>query len=136
MDIMAFVKPKREVIYVFDDTSVKEALQTLEKYRYTSIPILNRDGYYVGSISEGDFLWEIKKNYQCDFDDMANKSVSSVKRHRDYKVVNINAGMDELILKAADENFVPIVDDKGIFIGIVTRKTILSYFFDHKFVVL
>lgn len=136
MDIIAFVKPKREVIYVFDDTSVQEALHTLEQYRYTSIPIINREGFYVGTISEGDFLWEIKKNYQCDFDDMANNTVSSVHRHRDYSTVDINAGMDELIVKAADQNFVPIVDDKGIFIGIVTRKTILNYFFDHKFVVL
>ena len=36
--------------------------------------------------------------------------------------------MDELYELAMNQNFVPVTDDEGIFIGIVTRKNIIKYF--------
>ena len=33
----------------------------------------------------------------------------------------------ELVERASNQNFVPVVDDNGIFIGIVTRKDVLLY---------
>ena len=90
----------------------------------------------MGTITEGDFLWEIKKLNDFNLKKADSMLAGSVHRHRDYVPVRISATMDELILKAADQNFVPIVDEQGIFLGIVTRKMILNYFFDHKFIVL
>jgi len=133
---MSFLKPKSEVISIYDDTSVKTALEQMEKYRFASIPMINREGRYVGTITEGDFLWEIKRINDFNLKKADSMLSGSVHRHRDYIPVKLDANMDELILKAADQNFVPIVDDTGIFIGIVTRKMILNYFFDHKFIVL
>ena len=136
MKIMSFLKPRSEFVCVYDDTSVKTALEEMEKYRFASIPVLNREGRYIGTITEGDFLWEIKKMGDFNLKKADNIQVGSVHRHRDYVPVQLDANMDELILKAADQNFVPIVDNAGILVGIVTRKMILNYFFDHKFIVL
>ena len=38
------------------------------------------------------------------------------------------ADMDELLQLAMSQNFVPVVDDRGMFIGIVTRQDIMRYF--------
>ncbi|MDD3192182.1 MAG: CBS domain-containing protein [Bacilli bacterium] len=136
MNILAFVKPKNEVVFIYDDETIQDALERLESHRFTSIPILNREGNYVGTLTEGDLLWHIKNEYRFNVKKAEKMPVSSIGRVRDYVSVNIDAKMDELILKATTENFVPIVDNHNLFIGIVTRKNIIDYFFEHNFIVL
>lgn len=136
MKIVAFVKPKNEVVLLYDDHSIYEALEIMEKHRYTTIPIISREGNYIGTLSEGDLLWYLKNKESFDVKSMEKKHITEVKRHRDYQAINIDANITELIVKAADENFVPVVDEHQLFIGIVTRKTLLNYFFEHNFIVL
>jgi CBS domain-containing protein len=136
MNIVAFVRPKEEVVFLYDDYTLTEAIEKLEKFRYTSVPIISRDGYYVGTLTEGDLLWDIKKHDDFCLSKANDRLVSSVKRNRDYQAININSNITELISKATDENFVPVVNDHNMFLGIVTRKTILNYFFEHNFIIL
>jgi CBS domain-containing protein len=136
MEIMAFMKPKVEVVFVFDDQPIREAMEKMEKYRFTSIPILNREGFYVGTLTEGDLLWEIKKTENFDLKKTESVPVGKVRRFRDYEPIHLSANIDELIIKASNENFVPVIDSHDLFVGIVTRKTLLNYFFEHNFIVL
>ena len=136
MDISAFIKPKNEVIFVFDDQSIHDALETMEKSRYTSIPILSREGKYVGTLTEGDLLWEIKNSAEFNIKKAEKILVGKMHRLRDYESIHISANIDQLITKASNENFVPVIDDHELFVGIVTRKTLLDYFFEHNFIVL
>jgi CBS domain-containing protein len=136
MKILPFIKSKSEVVFVYSDDTVKDALKKLEKCRFTSIPILDREGYYVGTLTEGDLLWGIKENNNFNFDRADGLLISNFKRHRDYLTINIEANMDELISKAMNENFVPVVDAHNLFIGIITRKSIITYFLEHNFIVL
>lgn len=136
MKILSFIKPKSEVVFVYRDDTVKDALAKLEKTRFSSIPILDREGYYVGTLAEGDLLWGIKEISNFNVNHADNLLISDFKRHRDYLAINIDANMDELISKAMNENFVPVVDSHNLFIGIVTRKSIINYFLEHNFIVL
>ena len=136
MKILPFVKPKSEVVFVYDDDTVKDALAKLEKHRFSSISILNREGYYIGTLTEGDLLWGIKESNNFNINKADSLLISSFRRHRDYLTINIDANMDELISKAMNENFVPVVDSHNLFIGIVTRKSIINYFLEHNFIVL
>ncbi|MFA6611576.1 MAG: CBS domain-containing protein, partial [Bacilli bacterium] len=120
MKILSFIKPKSEVVFVYRDDTVKDALAKLEKTRFSSIPILDREGYYVGTLAEGDLLWGIKEISNFNVNHADNLLISNFKRHRDYLAINIDANMDELISKAMNENFVPVVDSHNLFIGIVT----------------
>ncbi len=135
MDIQSFMKPLPEVVFVYDDHTVKEALAILKKYRYQSIPVIDRKGRYIGSLSEGDLLYAITDAGKAAEGALAQR-VGQIRRNREYVAISVHASVNSLIGKAADENFVPIVDDAGILIGIVTRKTLLNYFFEHQFVVL
>jgi len=136
VNILAFVKPKNDVVFVYDDDTVKDALVKLENHRFTSIPVLNKDGNYIGTLTEGDLLWNIKNIVNFSMKQAEKMSIKELKRFRDYEIIEITANMSELINKATTENFVPVVDQHGLFIGIVTRKEIIKYFFEHNFIVL
>ncbi|MCM1513651.1 MAG: CBS domain-containing protein [Anaeroplasma bactoclasticum] len=132
MNILFFLKPKQQVVYIYDDFTIRQALEKMEYHRYTSIPIINKEGDYIGTLSEGDILWEIKNRHQFNLNEAENTKISDVKRFRDNLPIDISAQIDDLILKATVQNFVPVIDDRKKFIGIVTRTDIIKYFFENQ----
>ena len=130
MNIMFFLKPKSEVAHIYDDDTVRQVLERMEYHRYSCIPMLNRQGNYVGSITEGDLLWWLKGNHNLNLKLAEMVSIQEVGRRLDYKPVRAEAKMEDLMEKAMEQNFVPVVDDQGNFSGIITRKDIIGYFYD------
>ena len=130
MNIMFFLKPKSEVAHIYDDDTVRQVLECMEYHRYSCIPMLNRQGKYVGSITEGDLLWWLKGNHNLNLKLAEMVSIQEVGRRLDYKPVRAEAKMEDLMEKAMEQNFVPVVDDQGNFSGIITRKDITGYFYD------
>ena len=130
MNIMFFLKPKSEVAHIYDDDTVTQVLERMEYHRYSCIPMLNRQGKYVGSITEGDLLWWLKGNHNLNLKLAEMVSIQEVGRRLDYKPVRAEAKMEDLMEKAMEQNFVPVVDDQGNFSGIITRKDIIGYFYD------
>lgn len=131
MNAIQLLTPKNEVAYLFDTMTLRQALEKMEHHRYTCIPILNKEGEYVGTITEGDLLWGIKNQYNLSLKNAEEILLTEISRKRDYQPVNINARLDELVVMAMTQNFVPLVDDRKAFIGIVTRKDILQYCYNH-----
>ena len=130
MNIMFFLKPKSEVAHIYDDDTVRQVLERMEYHRYSCIPMLNRQGKYVGSITEGDLLWWLKGNHNLNLKLAEMVSIQEVGRRLDYKPVRAEAKMEDLMEKAMEQNFVPVVDDQGNFSGIITQKDIIGYFYD------
>jgi CBS domain-containing protein len=126
MNVLFCLTPKEKVAYIYDDYTIRQALEKMQVYRYKSIPILNRKGDYVGTLSEGDLLWYIK-DHQLDFDKTELISVSKVPRNKDNVSVKIDTNMEDIIDVSTRQNFVPVLDDYGAFIGIITRKEIFNY---------
>jgi CBS domain-containing protein len=137
MNILSFMKPAHEVILLHSDETLKVALERMTKHRFTSIPIIDREHHYVGTLTEGDILQYILNHQECfSGDDMDKVFVKDIKRLRDYETVGVNATLTLLLSVAKNENFVPILDQNDKFIGIVTRKSLIEYFFTHNFMVL
>lgn len=130
MNLFYFLTPKAEVAYLYDDFTVRQALEKMEYHRYSSIPILNRKGEYVGTITEGDLLWGIKQEYNLDLQAAEDLPVMRIPRKRDYRCVSIDTGMEELISAAMHQNFVPVIDAKKSFIGLVKRNSIIQFCYD------
>lgn len=128
MNILFYLKPKATVSYLFSDFTVRQALEKMERERYTTIPVLNKDGSYAFSLSEGDILWAIKAQKDFSVKKAEELRIDTLKLYRDYKPINVNENIENLIQIATDQNFVPVVDDRGMFIGIVTRKDIIKDF--------
>lgn len=130
MNILFYLMPKSELVYIYDDFSVRQTMEKLEHRRFTSVPILNRKGNYVGSLTEGDILWGLKERGITDIRQTEDIPIRQLKRCRDNEPVNINCDMEDLVMTSMNQNFIPVIDDNRIFIGIVTRKSIISYCFD------
>ncbi|EGG84859.1 hypothetical protein HMPREF9477_00586 [Lachnospiraceae bacterium 2_1_46FAA] len=127
MNILFFLKPKSEIAFIHKEDTLRQAIEKMEYHKYSSIPMINIDGKYVGSITEGDLLWGIKNKYNLNLKEAELIPITEIDRRTDYQAVNINADIEDLVEKAMDQNFVPVVDDQGNFIGIITRKDIIGY---------
>ena len=129
MNILFFLTPKSDVAYIFEDETLRQTVEKMEHRKFSCIPILNKEGKYTGTISEGDLLWGIKllNINSTDLKEMENVSIMAIPRRATYKPVNADADMEDLLDRAINQNYVPVVDDKGSFIGIITRKEIIKY---------
>lgn len=130
MNVLFFLTPKTDVAYVSEDDSLRQVMEKMDYYKYSAVPILGEDGKYKGTITEGDLLWKIKQYGKFDIKEMEDISVMSIDRRVENITVNINKNIEELVLKLMDQNFIPVVDDDDVFIGIVKRRDIIEYFFN------
>ncbi len=126
MNISFYLIPKSEVTYLMAEESIEEALHIMYNKRYQAVPIINKEGKYVGTVTEGDFLWTLKDEYDTDLEDMKKEKVGAISKNWDYRPVSIDANIKKLDQYIVNQNFVPVVDSRGIFIGIVTRKKIIE----------
>lgn len=130
MNILFFLKPKNEVAFIYDDHTLRQAMEIMEFHKYSSVPVISRAGNYVGTITEGDLLWGLKKRDLLNLHDAENVPIMDIERRMDYRPVRADANMEDLIGRAMEQNFVPVVDDQGNFIGIITRKDIIGYCYE------
>ena len=130
MNILFFLKPKSELAYIYDYHTLRQALEIMEHHRYSCVPIFDKDGKYVGSITEGDLLWGVKKMNLMNIKEAENISIMKIERRRAYQPVSIDANMEDIIGRAMEQNYVPVIDDQEHFIGIITRRDIIGYCYD------
>jgi CBS domain-containing protein len=127
MNIAFFLTPKNEVIYEYLDATMRQVIEKMEYHGYTAIPLIDKEGKYVGTLTEGDLLWKLKSTPDLNFKNTENVRVTDIPKRRKHKSVSINSTVESLISLAINQNFVPVVDDNGIFIGIIKRSDIINY---------
>lgn len=130
MNIAFFLTPKNEVIYEYLDATMRQVIEKMEHHGYTEIPLIDKDGKYVGTLTEGDLLWKLKNTPDLNFKNTENVRISDIPKKRKHKSVSINSDVESLIYLSTTQNFVPVVDDEGIFIGIIKRGDIINYCFN------
>ena len=132
MNIASFLLPKVEVTFLYDHMTLRQGLEKMRRYGYTAIPVIDREDRYVGVVSEGDFLWNILER-NSSLDDITMKrseqmTIRDILQMGKVKPVCIDTNMEELLGQAQNQNFVPVIDDRNVFIGIITRSDIIKYF--------
>jgi CBS domain-containing protein len=127
MNIAFFLLPKKEVAFLSMESTLRQTLEKMEFHRYTAVPILNSDGEYMGTVTEGDLLWFIKNTTKLSFEEASKYSLSDVPLRLQNKSVLIDSNMEDLITLVKAQNFVPVVDDTNKFIGIVRRSEVIDY---------
>lgn len=126
-NILFSLTPKAMCAFLYDDYTVRQALEKMEAAGYSSLPILNKRGEYRGSLTEGDLLWALKNMCYMDMRQAEAHRIMSIAHRKDYIPVKVTANMHDLVDRAKSQNFVPVVDDKDTFIGIITRSAIIQY---------
>ena len=132
MNILFFLTPKCDVAYLEEDYTLRQALEKMEFHRYSTIPILTKDGKYYGTMTEGDLLWEIKNDLHMELKDTEKIRVADIPMKNHYEPVKVNASMEDIMKRASRQNFVPVVDDSDHFIGMIRRKELINYLYEHS----
>ncbi|RTR26576.1 CBS domain-containing protein [Robertmurraya yapensis] len=136
MNIAFFLLPKSEVVYLNFNRTMRQALEKMEYHRYSAIPIIDHDGKYIGTLTEGDLLWKLKNTPDLNFRNTDQIMLSEIPLHVKNEPISVNEEMEAIIARAKEQNFVPVVDDNGIFIGIIRRREIIEYCANQLFKVL
>ncbi len=126
MNILFFLTPKSEVVHVLDTDEIREVLRKLKSHKFSSIPILNKDGNYLGTVKEGDLLWFLE-SAQTVSDTVLNTNIMEIPRRLTNETVKVDTNVEDLFTALISQNFVPVIDDSNIFIGIIKRRDVLSY---------
>ena len=139
MNIAFFLTPKNQVAYLYDDCTLRQSLEKMRYHGYTAIPVIDRKGCYVGALSEGDLLWQLVSRDEEgqtrlieDIRSTETICLHDVLRRDRTPPARITASVEELLHKSLDQNFIPVIDDSGVFIGIVTRRNIIRYFWERN----
>ena len=137
MNIAHILVPKQDVVYMYDDFTLRQGLEKMKNSGYTAVPVIKRLNKYVGTVSEGDFLWYLVDEQENGLHKVSKKNVEGVPLKKILKKdnippVRITAAIEELLAKVLNNNFIPVVDDRNAFIGIITRRDIIKYFTSKK----
>ena len=127
MNILRFLTPKSSVAYILDDDTLRQGLEKMRARKYSDVPVLDKDGKYVGTLSENDVLWTMMKEDKFDLRSLEGIPVRSAMKSEQSPVSNL-APMRELLDRVKEHKFVPVVDDRDVFIGIVTRSRIIKHY--------
>lgn len=126
MNVLFFLTPKSEVTYIYEDYKISQVMEVMEETGYTAIPMIDRQGHYVGSVTEGDILRVIREKRELNLECIGEIAVANIHRKTQIKPVSGTADMVDMIKRALEQNYVPVVDDENIFSGIITRRDIIQ----------
>ena len=125
--IVSFLTPKRETFYIDEDSTIRQVVEKMDFHKFTVIPLLNKKGQYIGSLSEGDILRYIKSRTNFNLEAAESIKIIQVSKYRSYEAMKIDEDVSKLIRLLLQQNFVPVVDDRKTFIGIIKRSTLMNF---------
>ena len=132
MNVISMLTLKAHLAFLYDDFTVRQGLEKLQRSGYTALPVLSREGVYMGTVTEGDFLWSILDRGDNSMRAQERVKLKTILRPDFNPAVGIGVGMEELVERAMKQSFVPVVDDRGMLVGIVTRQSIIRHLVEAK----
>lgn len=131
MNILRFVIPKSLVTYISDDNTVRQALEKMSYHRYTAISVIDSEGVYLGTLRNHDVFEYFRLQGKIDMKAAEEDNVLSILKRESAAALPHSATMNELVDMVKEHNHVPVVDDRGCFIGIILRRDVLNFLFEH-----
>ena len=129
MNPAMLLTPKSEVSYLVEDCSVRQGIEKFKAHGFSAVPLVSRDGVYLGTIRDKDFLSYILKTGELDLKQMEDIPITELVFEGFNPAVSIDAEMELLFHEVTERNFIPVVDSRQRFVGIITRKAVLNYAF-------
>lgn len=129
MDMMHYFTPKSNTFYICADCHVRQALETFARHKFSVVPVVESDGTFISTISEGDLLRYIHTVPDLCITDETDVPIAQIEKYRPYRALNLRASMETILRLSLDQNFIPLVDDRNCYIGILKRKAIIEYLY-------
>ena len=125
--IISLLTPKKITSFLLDISTIRQAIEKFDAHKFSVVPLVDLEGHYVGTLSEGDVLRFIKNHSNFNLKLAENMAVKDIDHYRPYQAVKVDALISEVFALSLEQNFVPVVDDKDVYIGIITRKAVIQY---------
>ena len=125
-NVLFLLTPKNQVACLVETMTVRQALEKMKAHGYMAIPLISGNGEYIGTISEGDLLWYVVRNGEFDYRKMEETKITDLLRKGYTPAVKVDAGIEEIVENIVNYNFIPVVDDRNVLMGIVTRRRVLQ----------
>ena len=126
-NIFDFLTPKGMTQYIDEHFTVRQALEKFDAHKFSVVPVIDKQGNYINTISEGDLLRYIKNECHFDIKVAESKTIDTIERYRTYQALSINCKIEDVTALSLSQNFIPLVDDRNKFIGIVKRSDVISF---------
>ena len=130
MNIITLLTPKDQTFYLDSHATIRQALEKYDYHKFTVVPLIDKEGHYVTTLSEGDILRYIKNNCNFDLEVAESQTVDFIEKYRPYKALDIQSSIKDVIRLLYEQNFIPMIDDRGMYIGIIKRKGIIQFLND------
>lgn len=127
MNIAQIMIPKVCTVFLHEHNTVRQGLEVMTRHGYSAIPVLDEAGGYVGSVSEGDFLRHVLVVGSTDLRAHEQYRIAALVRRDFCPPLSIGAEDETVIEAIMNQNFVPIVDDRGALCAILTRRAVIGY---------
>ena len=131
MNLALFITPKTAVAWMPASLTVRDAIDRMQEHGFSAVPVLDDDGVYLGTLTEGDLLRAVMRtggfSIAAPDGGLDELVVEDVELRHDNRAVLVVADISAVVEVAVDQNFVPVIDSRGVLMGIVTRKAILEH---------
>ena len=127
MNILRFIIPKSSVEYITGGSTVRQALEKMRYHRYVAIPVLDDEGIYLGTLRSDDIFKYFLDSGSFDRRSAEEDSVESILDTSYSRPMPHDAPISELFEQVKEHNFVAVTDDRGCFIGIILRRSVVDY---------
>ena len=129
--IISLLTPKKATFYLSENSTIRQALEKFDVHKFSVVPLVDDEGHYKGTLSEGDLLRYIKNDANFDLSKAEKKHITEIDHYRPYRSLKIDALMIDVFSLSLEQNFIPVTDDKDIYIGIIKRKEVIKVLFDN-----
>ncbi len=128
LNILSVLTPKEKTSYLDSKATIRQALEKYDYHKFTVVPLIDKEGHYISTVSEGDILRYIKNHCNFDIQSAEDTYLDTIEHYRPYTSLDINCSIKDVLVLSLEQNFIPMVDDRGMYIGIIKRKDIIGYF--------
>ena len=119
-----FLTPAENLAVLIDSHNADHAILLLSQMTYTRVPVVTDKKEFVGTIGLRDIL-AYQMEQELSQEAMADTDIVHMTK-KDVAAVAPDYTLTDVLHKLVDESFLPVVDEEGIFQGIITRKSILK----------
>lgn len=124
----SFLIPASRIAFVQDDNPLYHAFLILTKVKYSKIPVLDKEKRVVGLVSLAMITDKMLQTDEISIDPLNELKVKDVMQ-KDFDKINfVNTTLEAQLHLLIDNAFLPVVDDRGVFQGLLTRREWIKAF--------
>lgn len=127
MNIAKIMIPKAFTVFLHEDDTVRQGMENFARHGFTAVPVLDENDRYVGSVAEGDFLRHVLSTGAREPRELEEHRIKDIMRKQFCPAIAMDAEEKTVIDAILDQNFVPVVDDRNMLCGIITRRRLIAY---------